>query len=298
MKLIADSGSTKTDWVVLDMKGNVVVACKTQGINPFHQEEDLITQILMKELCPQLRWKNAKGEVSSFVEQEILEVYFYGSGVTEAMRGKMTRILQRIFPQATVDAQGDLMGAAYALLGDKKGIACILGTGANSCLYDGKNIVKNIPPLGYILGDEGSGAYIGKRFLNGIFKGGLSEELREKYLSYSGLTYETIIQKVYREPLANRYLASCVPFIVEQMSGNHRAELSVLIYDCFQEFYAKNISKYLTEIEPSQCPIGFVGSVAFYLQDILKEVMEAHHLCISSIIRTPLEGLIQYHTNR
>ena len=154
--LIADSGSTKTDWSLTDGQGNVVMTCKTQGINPIHMQDDEVLQILKSELI---------------LPESPQEVYFYGSGVTEAMKPRMTSLLQQAFPGTKVEAEGDMIGAARALFGNKPGIACILGTGANSCLYDGQRMVMNTPPLGYILGDEGSGAVLGKLFLNGIFKG-------------------------------------------------------------------------------------------------------------------------------
>lgn len=144
--LIADSGSTKTDWALVDEQGNVMVTCKTQGISPIHQSDAEILDVLCKELV---------------LSEQPQQVFFYGSGVTEAMKSRMKSLLQQSFPEAKVEAEGDMLGAARALFGKKPGIACILGTGANSCLYDGEKIVMNTPPLGYILGDEGSGAVIG-----------------------------------------------------------------------------------------------------------------------------------------
>ena len=179
--LIADSGSTKTDWALVDEQGNVMVTCKTQGISPIHQSDAEILDVLCKELV---------------LSEQPQQVFFYGSGVTEAMKSRMKSLLQQSFPEAKVEAGGDMLGAARALFGKKPGIACILGTGANSCLYDGEKIVMNTPPLGYILGDEGSGAVIGKLFLNGIFKGTLPVSLKNKYLAWSGLGCPTIINKV------------------------------------------------------------------------------------------------------
>lgn len=207
--LIADSGSTKTDWALVDEQGNVMVTCKTQGISPIHQSDAEILDVLCKELV---------------LSEQPQQVFFYGSGVTEAMKSRMKSLLQQSFPEAKVEAEGDMLGAARALFGKKPGIACILGTGANSCLYDGEKIVMNTPPLGYILGDEGSGAVIGKLFLNGIFKGTLPVSLKNKYLAWSGLDYPTIINKVYRQPLANRFLASICPFISEQIAEGEKHE--------------------------------------------------------------------------
>ena len=160
--LIADSGSTKTDWAFMGQR------ISTQGINPFHQDEDTIRRILKEELLPQL--------TSDIIH--LKSILFYGSGVRPELEEKMQRLLREAFPQAEyIEAHGDLLGAAYALCGNQEGIACILGTGANSCLYDGQQIVKNTPPMGYILGDEGSGAVLGVRFLNALYKNRLLDDV-------------------------------------------------------------------------------------------------------------------------
>lgn len=313
--LIADSGSTKTDWALVDEQGNVMVICKTQGISPIHQSDAEILDVLCKELV---------------LSEQPQQVFFYGSGVTEAMKSRMKSLLQQSFPEAKVEAEGDMLGAARALFGKKPGIACILGTGANSCLYDGEKIVMNTPPLGYILGDEGSGAVIGKLFLNGIFKGTLPVSLKNKYLAWSGLDYPTIINKVYRQPLANRFLASICPFISEQIAEGEKHEngtdelneamaLYRMILESFNQFYAKNLTPYIkyvkastediSQLEPGmkawhssleeEIPmLGFVGSIAHYFESPLKNVMEDEfHLKISQILKAPMPGLIKYHVN-
>lgn len=310
--LIADSGSTKTDWALVTEQADVVMTCKTQGINPYHLQDDEILHVLQNELI---------------LPESPSEVYFYGSGVTEAMQPRMNQLLHQAFPHAKVEAQSDMIGAARALFGDQPGIACILGTGANSCLYDGKQMVMNTPPLGYILGDEGSGAVLGKHFLNGIFKGTLPASLKEKYLQWSGLDYATIISKVYREPLANRYLASICPFISEQLAEADKYEngseqlaevmaLYRMVLGCFNLFYENNLTPYvkfinvslddISQLEPGikawdgslggVPPVGFVGSVAHYFRNPLTLVMQdEHHLKISKLLKAPMEGLIKYH---
>ena len=310
--LIADSGSTKTDWALVDEQGGVMMTSKTQGINPIHQQDAAILDILCRDLV---------------LAEQPQEVYFYGSGVTEAMKPRMRSLLQQAFSEAKVFAEGDMIGAARALFGNQPGIACILGTGANSCLYDGKQIVMNTPPLGYILGDEGSGAVLGKQFLNGIFKGSLPASLKEKYLKWSGLDYPTIINKVYREPLANRFLASICPFISQQLAeadkyengSDQLAEVMALyrmVLGCFNLFYENNLTPYInyvnvslddiSQLDPGVKPwdgslggvppVGFVGSVAHYFRSPLTLVMhDEHHLEISQILQTPMAGLIKYH---
>ena len=311
--LIADSGRTKTDWTLIDGQGQVVMTCKTQGINPIHMQDAEVLQILKSELI---------------LPESPQEVYFYGSGVTEAMKSRMNSLLQQAFPGAKVEAEGDMIGAARALFGNKPGIACILGTGANSCLYDGQRMVMNTPPLGYILGDEGSGAVLGKLFLNGIFKGTISSAIQKKFLDWSGLDYPTIINKVYREPLANRFLASLCPFISQQIAEGEMHEngtdelndamaLYRVVLGNFNDFYEKNLLPYIkyvkasaediSQLEPGvkawdsslgeEIPmIGFVGSIAHYFEAPLRNVMEdEHHLHIAKIIRAPMEGLIAFH---
>lgn len=311
--LIADSGSTKTDWSLIDGQGQVVMTCKTQGINPIHMQDAEVLQILKSELI---------------LPESPQEVYFYGSGVTEAMKPRMISLLQQAFPGAKVEAEGDMIGAARALFGNKPGIACILGTGANSCLYDGQRMVMNTPPLGYILGDEGSGAVLGKLFLNGIFKCTISSAIQKKFLDWSGLDYPTIINKVYREPLANRFLASFCPFISQQIAEGEMHEngtdelndamaLYRVVLGNFNDFYEKNLLPYIkyvkasaediSQLEPGLKAwdsslgegipmIGFVGSIAHYFEAPLRNVMEdEHHLHIAKIMRAPMEGLMAFH---
>lgn len=301
MKLIADSGSTKTDWTLVDDQGGVVATCKTQGINPVHLSDDEILEILRKELV---------------LPSNPQEIYFYGSGIIEALKPRMERLLKEVFSSANVHAEGDLLGAARALFGHDEGIACILGTGANSCLYDGEKIVRNTPPLGYILGDEGSGAVLGKLFLNGIFKGSLPVFLKEKYLAWSGLDYPTIINKVYKEPLANRYLASIAPFIASQISegekredGTEELEAAMALYrmilGSFNQFYENNILPYIDylKVEPTayaenKPSIGFVGSIAYYFKDPLENIFKDEYgFHITQVLKTPMAGLIKYHTS-
>ena len=294
-KLIADSGSTKTDWTLIDETGKIMMSCQTQGISPVHMQDEKIMDILCKELV---------------LPEQPQEVFFYGSGVTETMKSRMANLLRQAFLVAYVEAESDMIGAARALFGDQPGIACILGTGSNSCLYDGKRIVMNTPPLGYVLGDEGSGAVLGKLFLNGILKGTISTSIKEKYFKWSGLDYSTIINKVYREPLANRFLASICPFISGQIaesvkyengSGELKDVMSLyrMVLESFSQFYKNNIVPYVRSFDNSMAevpPVGFVGSIAHYFQAPLTHVFsDEHHLQIAQILQAPMSGLIKYH---
>jgi N-acetylglucosamine kinase-like BadF-type ATPase len=276
MILIADSGSTKTDWA-LQSESGATERFHTQGINPFHQDRSVIAEILLLELLPQL-------------DAECVScVCFYGSGVRPELESVMTSLLQEAFPHAKqVEAHSDLLGAARALCSHNYGIASILGTGANSCLYDGKAIVCNTPALGYILGDEGSGGVLGKHFLHELYKGVLSENIRSEFEQEYGLTMADVIQRVYREPMPNRFLASFAPFIHRHLSD---AAVTRLVVDNFRDFFRYNIRPY----GHPEMPVSFVGSMAWYFRDQLAEAADAEGFCLGKILQSPIEGLITYH---
>ena len=248
MKLIADSGSTKTDWALVE-NGMVLGKFQTQGINPFHQDDATIITILQDELLPHLSTFNSP----------VSTLYFYGSGLREEQKLRMNALFKKTFPSGTIFLESDLLGAARALCSREEGIACILGTGANSCLYDGENIVQNTPPLGYVLGDEGSGAVLGRLFMNAIFKDPQFVEIRELYMKETGLTMPLIINKVYREPLANRFLASTSSFIHQHLDN---VLLRKLVKDNFRMFFQRNIVQY----QRKDLSIQAVGSIAWYYQ--------------------------------
>ena len=271
MKLIADSGSTKTDWVLTDDNA-AIGRYHTQGINPFHQTENDILAILRSELLPQLSHKPSA-------------IHFYGSGVRPELEAVMARILKEAFPSATaVEAHSDLLGAARALCGDTEGIACILGTGANSCLYDGRTIVQNTPSLGYILGDEGSGAVLGIKFLNALYKGFIPESVSTDFQNDIKMTQADIIARVYRQPMANRFLASLSPFIKSHLEI---PEVRQLVIDNFRAFFRRNIAPY----NRPDLPVNFVGSMAFHYADQLLEAATAEGFSVGQILKSPIDGL-------
>ena len=274
--LIADSGSTKTDWALGSLR------LKTQGINPFHQDDDSIRHILHEELLPQL----PNSPTPQLPNSPITSIHFYGSGVRPELEPRMERLLREAFPAAQhVEAHGDLLGAARALCGRHEGIACILGTGANSCLYDGERIVQNTPPLGYILGDEGSGAVLGVRFLNALYKGRLPEELRREFEATTGLTLAAVIEHVYRQPLANRWLASLSVFIREHVS---LAAVHELVVSNFRDFIRLNVKPY----QRPDLPLSAVGSIAFYYAEQLEEAADKEGYAVGTILRSPIDGLV------
>lgn len=274
--LIADSGSTKTDWLVAH-NAKKTLEVTTQGINPFHQDPRQIAGIIENELMPSL-----KGV-------DISDIYFYGSGCRDELCPAMCQQLRQAFASATrVEVGSDMLGAARALCARSEGVACILGTGANSCLYDGQRIVGNTPPLGYILGDEGSGAVLGRNFINALYKRALPDSLRKDFEEQYRVTMADVIRRVYREPLANRFLASLSPFIHSHM---HVGELRELVVDNFRLFFSRNVAPYRRQ----DLPVGFVGSIAKHYADELAEAARAEGFTMGKVLGSPIEALLQYH---
>ncbi len=270
MTLIADSGSTKTHWA---LAGSGSVLAQTQGINPVHQSREQMADILVKELLPHVPHPSA-----------INRIQFYGAGCTAANTAIVESLLTELFPAARVEVGTDLLGAARALFADRPGIACILGTGANSGLYNGRLMVANTPPLGYILGDEGSGANLGIRFLNALYKGRLPRHVAEDFERETQLTYADIIGRVYREPMANRFLASLTPFIHSQL---YVPEVSRLVEEAFTDFFRRNLSPYGRR----DLPVGFVGSIAFHFSQQLSRVAQREGYTMGEIVKAPIEKL-------
>ena len=278
MILIADSGSTKTDWSVC--RGHEVVqALQTQGINPYHMSEEVIADVLEKEFREALR-----------VELEPdTEVIFYGAGcANESACNRVRSVIQLVLGLTDVQVHTDLLAAARALCGRQEGIACVLGTGSNSCLYDGERIISNVPSLGYILGDEGSSAVLGRRLLSDCFKNQLPEEVRDEFLARYNLTQEDVLERVYRQPLVNRFLASLTPFL-----SDHREvpEVHKLLVGSFTEFLVRNVKQYRRPWLPINC----VGSIAMAFPTELKEAAEALGMEMGTILKSPMKGLIDYH---
>jgi len=298
MILIADSGSTKTDWTLLlssseENTNKVIATFKTQGITPIHQTTADIRQILGQELMSQLSTFPRAHLVSMGILDTSLvqhaSVCFYGSGCTPAHVPMMKQVLNEVLSPKDVEVHSDLMAAARALCGHDAGIACILGTGANSCLYDGEQIVQNTPALGYILGDEGSGSVLGRLFLNAIFKNPKMANLRDKFLKETKQTQADIIKKVYNEPMANRYLASTSTFIIEHLDN---PTLHQLVIDNFRQFFRSNIDPY----NRKDLPVHFVGSMAFHYRSQLEEAAKLEGYTIGQTLQSPMEGLIKYHS--
>lgn len=275
MILIADSGSTKLDWRAIMDDGSVKTIA-TEGINPVFQTKEKIMEILTLNLLPELGNK-------------VDQIFFYGAGVVSPeISGMLYACFNQVFPSAKCEAQSDVLAAARALCGHKPGIACILGTGSNSCFYDGEKVAKNVKAGGFILGDEASGGYLGKRLISDFIKGLMPEEIEKVFVEKYKLDYMSIVQKVYREPLPSRFLASFSPFILEHIDNQYMYDL---IHSSFDEFFKRNIIHYDYE----KYDVNFIGSVAFYYGDILKESARANGMRVGKILKTPIEGLIEYH---
>lgn len=276
MILIADSGSTKTDWCIV-LNDTLIKRIETKGINPFFQSEEEIRQALTASLLPQL----PEGTFNS--------VHFYGAGCTLEKAPVLRRAIADSLPVVgNIKAHSDMLAAARGLCGHKAGIACILGTGSNSCFYDGKEIVSNISPLGFILGDEGSGAVLGKLLVGDVLKNQLPPAIKEAFLKEFDLTAPEIIDRVYRQPFPNRFLASLSPFIARHLD---EPALRTLVFNSFIAFLRRNVMQYDYE----HFTVHFIGSVAHCYKEILQEAAQETGVRIGKILQSPMEGLIEYH---
>ena len=277
MILIADSGSTKTDWCMAE-KGVAIKRIPTKGMNPFFQSEDEMVEEMKHSLLPELDGKRPEA------------VYFYGAGCAfdkvEIVRRAISCVLS--LDMAAIEVNSDMLAAARSVCGHEAGIACILGTGSNSCFYNGKEIEANVSPLGFILGDEGSGAVLGKLFIGDLLKNQLPAGLKEKFLERYQLTPADIIDRVYRKPFPNRYLATLSPFISEHITI---PEVRQLVKQSFKTFLVRNVMQY----DYQHYAVGFNGSVAWYYRDILEEALSETGLKMGIIIKAPMEGLLKYH---
>lgn len=276
MKIIADSGSTKTTWVLL-MPDGTIKTLNAIGLNPL-----FVSSGKVKEIVSQTFTGIDTGIVKA--------IYFYGAGCSSPDRcAIITNGLQAVFSNAQIETEHDMLGAARALFGNNKGIAIILGTGSNSCVYNGKDITENIPALGYILGDEGSGAFFGLQLIKDFLNNEMPKTLSEKFKETYHLDKDTIITSVYKDPFPNRYLAHFAPFLSQHIDNKY---VSKMLTTGFDLFFKRHILPYP---DYREYPLGCIGSVGYYLKDILKLVAQKYRLHITSIEKTPIEGLINFH---
>jgi len=274
--LIADSGSTKCEWnLTYDGKKKKVY---TTGISPYFLSNHQITDLLKKELLPKIK------------QFKIEQIFFYGTGLRNNANKKIIHaVLKSTFDNADIEVETDLLGAARALSQNEKGICCILGTGSNSCYYSGKKIIKNSPGIGYVLGDEGSGAYLGKKVIQYFLYNTFDEELMLAFNKKYNVTADEILMNVYKKPQPNRYLASFAIFLAENR-GHYMIEN--IIEDGLNDFFFTHIIKYR---ESWLNPIHFTGSVAYGFKDVLKTLSNSYEIELGNVLKKPMEGLVKFH---
>lgn len=278
MKLIADSGSTKTDWRTIAPDGTIGQA-RTVGFNPYYQDSGTIATELRTNLKPQ-------------VSEPVSEIHFYGAGVTGPEKAEViAAALREVFPETeSMEVRSDLLGAARALCGRRAGIACILGTGSNTCLADGGEIVWQVPTLGFWLGDEGSGSYLGRTFVPKYLRGELPEELRERFAKrFPDCTRENVLDRAYRQEYPNRYFAGFSKFLFD---NRRHPYVYRFLYDAFGLFFEMYVSRYP---DYQKLPVHLTGSVAFYYADFLRQVANDRGITLGYILETPIAGLALYH---
>ena len=280
MILLADSGSTKTDWGLVE-NGKLVKRLRTSGMNPFQMSEEAITEEIKTHLVPEL-----PGTVLD-------EVHFYGAGCTKEKQPIVERALRaNLTINGECEVASDMLGAARGICGHKPGIACILGTGSNSCSYDGKNLVKNVSPLGFILGDEGSGAVLGRLLVGDVLKNQMPEAITKRFFEKYKLTSAEIIDRVYRQPKPNTFLASFVPFLEENID---EPKIYNLVKESFRSFLRRNVMQYDGW---QTLPIGFNGSIAKIYKKPLLEALEEEGMHLGRIIQAPMEAMVEYHVEK
>ena len=286
MKLIVDSGSTKTSWRV-QLESGIPFPIETIGVNPVRDDAEAVRQVIITAA------RSFERELPLFQHQDftassVSEVYFYGAGCVQPYSEVVRESLAEGFPRAKLFVESDLLGAARALCGHSEGIACIMGTGSNSCLYDGEKIVKNVSPLGWILGDEGSGAVLGRLFVGAVLKLQFHKSLCTSFLKYHNLTQADIIDRVYRQPQPNRFLASLVPYI-SRVQGDR--EVRPFLLREFRRFFKRNVLAY----RRPDLPVNFVGGVAAAFEELVREAAEKEKLTFGFIEKSPIDKIYQYH---
>ena len=279
MILIADSGSTKTAWCLIS--GNQRVKdINTKGINPFYQTEEEIEAELKNTLCQEIGGEN-----------KINSVYFYGAGCADSqINNKLAKTLQQVLKSDKAEVSSDMLGAARGIFKHQKGIACIMGTGSNSAYYDGNEIVKSIPAGGFIIGDEGSGAVLGKTLIADYIKNQMPENILAEFKKFYNGTYLDVVNHVYKQPFPNRWLANFTKFMYEKREDDY---IHNMIVNSFTLFFNRNIKQFDSW---KNTEVGFVGSIAYYFEKELKEAAQKCEITVSEIYQNPIEGLIEYHS--
>lgn len=277
MILVADSGSTKTDWRLINDKTEVL-ACSTMGFNPYFVD----SAVVLKELS---------ASILSAKKEEVEQVFFYGAGCSSAEKQEfLVAIFAQFFTNANITVAHDLLAAARAACKKESGLVAILGTGANTCLYNGTDITHNIPALGYILGDEGGGVHLGKLFIKKLLHGQLPDKVSTDFkYTFPELNLNTILDKVYKQALPNRFLASFAQFILKH---ENETEINAIIHQSFHEFFKQYIVLYPNY---QQYPLHIVGSIGFYFQQYIALIAKDYGVIIGKIIQQPISELVDFH---
>lgn len=279
MILIIDAGSTKSDWTLIDSE-KVIMQTTTKGYNPYYYEASYLENEIRKHVS------------HLFPSENIEKIYFYGSGCSTANNcEKVKNILKIFFKDSEIFIEHDLLGAARALCGNEEGIACILGTGSNSCYYDGKNIIKNVPSVGYMFGDHGSGFFLGKLLLGAYLLDEMPENIIEKFKNEYNFSLEEILDRLYNKPNPNKFISQFSFFYSKNFGDKF---IDDLIKENFNSFFKYQVSRYS---KYKNVPISCLGSVAYHFKDYFKNVAEEWDGSVKKIIKTPMEGLIEYHQN-
>ncbi len=276
MILIADSGGSKLDWRMLHKDGKIEQA-HGSGFNPYYHSVDDLQ-------------KSIEGNLLPLLSNKVDLIFFYGAGLSsESNVQAVYHTLKHIFPEAKIEINWDLLAAARSLCGQEQGIACILGTGSNSCYYDGVDIAHHVPTLGWILGDEGGGAFLGKRLVNDYIRGELPNKLGDQFYARFSLDREEILEHVYQKEKPSAFLGSFSKFIFQHVKEPYCYNL---VYSSFEEFFQKNVMKYDNY---QSMKVHFTGSVAFYFSDILRQVANDIGVTVKNIVESPIAGLSLYH---
>ncbi|HOF16747.1 MAG TPA: ATPase [Bacteroidales bacterium] len=286
MILLAESGSTSTNWRLVSPTLKIIITqVDTKGLNPFHVSKDEIIAVIEQLVVPAVLQSVTLDKVSS--------IYFYGAGCSnDSKKEIIASVLKMIFQNAAIIVDHDVLASAIACCGDDVGIACILGTGSNSCVYDGKNIVKTLPSLGYILGDEGSGTHIGKEFLQLLLKNKLPSHLLEAFNKKYQLTALDILNHIYQKEKPGVFIAGFASFVIDNIEEQ---SMYNIVHHSFNSFFDEFILPYP---ESKSYPINFVGSIAALLSDILKDIGSKRNLFVNNIVRYPIDALVDYHLNK
>lgn len=276
MIIIADSGGSKIDWRLL-LKNGEVKQAHTAGFNPYYQPLGHLQTVIRDSLVP-------------LTTEAVTKIFYYGTGVSsEKNQSLIQSAFAEHYPAAQIEIGWDLLAAARALCGHERGIACILGTGSNSCLYDGEQIIDNVANLGWILADEGSGTNLGKQIIFDYFRGNMPEKLAAQFKARFPWSREEVLEKVYQQEKPGAFLASFAKFIFQHLKEPYCYQL---VYKSFDEFYTNNVMKYANY---QQTKVHFTGSIAFYFSDVLRQVTNDKGITVKNILEGPIAGLTLYH---